>query len=262
MFNHARTLLVNLGGNVAARDYLGEELIPASFKPVVLPAYLQRIRQVLFGSDPDRYMLNYRSRQLLQLLHSSELAEYVLALDPRITYTPRSTGWDWDPAVFTPVVTTVTGGPLTIPLTQPAAPDQSGRLYYEFTVTNVSDDHLVVTQRTPPPQQRSTTLEFTNGSSQLVPLAATGYSCRVDSGNPGSWRVNLYLRPQFDLGQLAADLHSVGDPALTALFGTAKYQPYYTFHNCWRDNAELPYRLGGLVLALIYRTEEFRRVQS
>jgi hypothetical protein len=58
----------------------------------VLPEPLRRVRAVLFGRDPDRRTLLYRTRQFLALLHACELEEFVTAVDPRVTYLPLDRG--------------------------------------------------------------------------------------------------------------------------------------------------------------------------
>ena len=89
MLNHARTLLLNIPGlPVAPIDYPGEEQIPVLFKPVRLTPPLERARRLLFGNIPDRLMLNYRARQYMTLIHSTDLGSYVTELDSRITYWP------------------------------------------------------------------------------------------------------------------------------------------------------------------------------
>ena len=88
MFNHARTLLLNISGsNNPGSSYLGEELVPADYAAITLPSYIENVRRSLFGADPDRAMLNYRIRQLLTLIAGTDLQEYITDLDSRITYT-------------------------------------------------------------------------------------------------------------------------------------------------------------------------------
>jgi hypothetical protein len=69
-------------------DVLGEEYIPA-YRAAILPTYLTTARNLLFGSSPDRVFLNFRVQELLSFIHRTELAEFVYALDPRVTYWPK-----------------------------------------------------------------------------------------------------------------------------------------------------------------------------
>ena len=49
----------------------------------------------------------------------------------------------------------------------------------------------------------------------------------------------------------------LGEPLFLELFGVDdNAQPYATFKNLWNDHPNPMYRLGGLVLAMIYRTNE------
>ena len=64
MINHARTILLNREalGRPAIGTY-GEEYIPPNFKKKVLPGYLTRFHQVLFGSYGDAVYENFRMAQ-------------------------------------------------------------------------------------------------------------------------------------------------------------------------------------------------------
>lgn len=89
MINHARTLLLNVDSRTYLPDVLGEEYIPA-YRAAALPTYLTTARKLLFGSAPDRVFLNFRAQELLSFIHRTELAEFVYALDPRVTYWPKT----------------------------------------------------------------------------------------------------------------------------------------------------------------------------
>jgi len=89
MINHARTLLLNVDSRTYMPDVLGEEYIPA-YRPALLPTYLTTARKLLLGSAPDRVFLNFRAQELLSFIHRTELAEFVYALDPRVTYWPKT----------------------------------------------------------------------------------------------------------------------------------------------------------------------------
>jgi hypothetical protein len=84
MINHVRTLLANAPANTAD----GWEYVPADFTPRQLSSTISRIRRFVFGLQPTPTALNYRLRQVMQLLHATELETYVLAKDPRVTYLP------------------------------------------------------------------------------------------------------------------------------------------------------------------------------
>jgi hypothetical protein len=83
MINHARTLLLN--GHTTGP---GAEYISPDYKPKKLTGTLQNVWNMLYGKDLDDYAKNYRTRQLMTILHSTDLVKYVYALDPRVTYWP------------------------------------------------------------------------------------------------------------------------------------------------------------------------------
>jgi hypothetical protein len=89
MINHARTLLCNISGSQYQPQYLGEEYIPPQYAAAVMPSYLQAARRLIFGTQPERVFLNYRVRELMQIIHETEFADYVYDLDPRVTYWPE-----------------------------------------------------------------------------------------------------------------------------------------------------------------------------
>jgi hypothetical protein len=68
VLNHFRTLLVNVSAN---GEDIAEEKIPSNFTPARLPTCVQAVRRVLFGSSPDRAMLNYRTELDVRLGHRS-----------------------------------------------------------------------------------------------------------------------------------------------------------------------------------------------
>lgn len=89
MINHGRTLLLNQSGRTYQPQYLGEEYIPPLYGEIDLPSYLRTARRLIFGADPERVFLNFRTRELLHTIHETGLAEYLYDLDPRVTYWPE-----------------------------------------------------------------------------------------------------------------------------------------------------------------------------
>jgi hypothetical protein len=263
MFNHARTLLLNISGsNNPGFDYLGEELVPADYGALELPSYVQNIRNFFFGVAPDRAMLNYRIRQMLTLVAQTDLQPYITDLDSRITYTLGEDNTfaqhvTWDSSInryagTTDDVATVSGSP--------ERPDYTGKMYYQFNIDILSSTVIQISRQTPPLKSQNLSLSLTDGLSETFDLYYTGRNLRVNTINGGaSWIVSGYLRPQVDLSTIAENLSSAGDDILTELFGTKRIEPWNTFRNLWYDHPELSYKLGGLILALIYRTDKVRK---
>lgn len=258
MLNHFRTLLVNVN-DVGFSGDVGEELLPPGFRAVELPTALQSVRRVLFGSSPDRSMLDYRVKQLLAVVHSSELAEYVTSLDRRTTY-DFSSEQLVVAGIFTPTVTPVRSAPgdnLRV-LGAPSAPDATGKCRYDFVVRVVDTDSGRIEQASP--EVQNTLFDFVPGDRIAFP--GSGYSFRLTTNTVGqAWNVAIRLRPQKTLPTLVTELASIGEPALIQLFGIADDEPFKTFRNCWMQHPETPMKLAGLICALVYRTEE-RRLQG
>lgn len=258
MFNHARTLLLNINGsNNPGSSYLGEELVPADYAAITLPSYLENIRRPLFGAAPDRAMLNYRIRQLLTLVADTDLQEYITDLDNRITYTLGKDKTFAEHGTWSPVLTQYGGTLDDIATIGGIAerPDFTGKMFYQFNIDILSSTVIQIKRQTPPLKSQNLDLALTGDLSTAYDLYYTGHTLRVNTINPGAaWTVSGYLQPQLSLANIVSQLDSAGDDILTELFGTKRIEPWNTFRNTWYDHPELPYRLGGLVLALIYRT--------
>lgn len=256
MINHARTLLVNLSGASGYfPEYPGDELIPTDYQQIELPTYLDVIRMRLFGATPDRIMLNYRTAQLLQLIAATELQSYVLALDPRLTYdNPRDLART---SAFAPRIKRFQGNGQLSLLGNALPPDTTGQSMYAYQVT-VSGGDVTVSRQSFPTTITTEPIVLTSGLSQEIALPYSGYRFRIDTALPAGWTIRGFLRPQASLAEIAQGLKTIGEPYLLQLFGVTDVEPYLTFRNCWNQHPEFAYRLGGLILALIYRTEELR----
>lgn len=258
MFNHARTLLANqIAANGSPSPYLAEELTPPIFVPLITPDYLQSFRTVLFGYTPDRQMINYRTRQLMTLLHSTPLLDYVLRLDPRTTYRTGSDSSLVGDELFVPSILQISGVPATLYVTgQPEPPDIHGRIRQFFDVV-ASGAAVLISKITAPAQQDSFPLVLVDGLSALIPLTGTGLTCQFTSV-VGSWQIETFNRPQFDLGALTATLAELSETSFRRLFGETSDEPYATCRNLWYRQNEWPLRLGAVILAMIYRLDEVR----
>lgn len=290
MYNHARSLLVNIDGSTSVfSDVPGDELIPPGYKKIALPTYLENIRGKLFGAKPDRAMLNYRSSQLLTLIDSTDLREYVTDLDSRLTYT---TGKEIADNFFRPTVSDEadsnnTKQTLTL-LGKPTNPDASGISYYLYQAEaymqgGADYGYVTVSRLNWPKKEITETLYFENGLSQAVSLPYSGYSIKFKEENlpsvgftatgltyqenepakltleqPALFTIRGFLRPGNNLSSILNSVSNIGEPYLLQLFGTDNEEPFRTFKNCWATHPDFSYRLAGIVLAVIYRTEVLR----
>lgn len=80
MINHVRTLLHNMPPAAESDEY-----VPEDFVPVEAPEIVQKVKRLLWGRTPSSQV---RLRQIMQMLHATELEKYVVAKDLRITYLP------------------------------------------------------------------------------------------------------------------------------------------------------------------------------
>lgn len=244
--------------NIAYGGQPGDEYLPTDYVTVKnLPTYLQNLRNLLFGSNPDRIFSNYRVRQYLAVLHATELVEFVTELDPRVTYDTDNTDL-WSDSVFS--ITTSANSIHVIG--ELGSPDAAGRSLHEWDVRILTETTLEVIRHTPPQQHLVQTYEFTDGLSNLLLLPGSAAKFRIRESAGTRWSVRGIARPQKDLGEILHELSSAGASHMNQLFGvgspTAELEPFKTFRNLWFQHPELSYRLGGLLLAVIYRTEELR----
>jgi hypothetical protein len=257
MINHARNLLINVDGNGFFPNYIAEEIIPDDYHAKTVPSYVSAVRKVLFGTNPDRSMLNYRCRQYLSLLHSCELEQYVLDLDPRITYDFDSASLLDNESLFDVTAKQITGVANQLAVTgEVTPPDRTGQLLYEWSVSYTSPTTAITLLN--PIRGTTAAPVFTDGLSDRLSLPGSGlYIQHYDSA--AAWQVTYLARPQFDLGSIVADLQSINSTALLELFGVGSdlgaTEPFVTFRNLWNYHYALPYKLGGLLLALIYQTD-------
>jgi hypothetical protein len=257
MINHARTLLLNANySQVMPSTYPGEEYVPSSFVPIELTHSISNIRGALFGSNPDRATMNYRLHQYLSILHSTELGQFVLDLDPRITYWPRSKRGIFD-APFGVTVTeqsVTAGSSLSVSGTPSTSHDA---LFETFDVTVASSTTVTIKKTTGSPVSTTETFTVSNSSSGSIPLANTGVAFAIKLPiTADKWKVQVLRRPAYDLGQVVQNIEKRVSVATVdnLLLGSA--EPYKTFRNLWDKNEFLFYKLGGLLLGLVYRMDE------
>lgn len=272
MINHARNLLMNVSGNDYTR--IGEELIDPLFVPKTsLPSAIVNIRRVLFGATPDGEMLNYRCAQFLRLLHCCELGAYVTALDSRITY-DLTDAQLFQESLFTPAITVLDTDGATLAISGGSTPpsDASGRLCNVHTVElqsvaagPVATVYTELT-RTHPVRSQTDTLSVSAGSaSELFTLVGSGIRTRLfwPSGTPltqttGMWRIVSRSRPVYGPATLESALKNMGE-ALVDIFSRGSSrghtEPFSTFYELWSKHRFAEYRLGGLLLALIYQMD-------
>lgn len=293
MINHGRTLLLNIWAQSAQSQQAGYELIPADFRPLVLPSSLKLIWNTLFGRNPDQRFLNLRGRELLSYIHQTPLEDYLYKLDPRVTYWPEPTAtrFDYLPSIR---VTQVSGAKRSIAVGgEFVANNNIGRAKRQYTLSlNPGAVQPITLENTTEPiieedgnDDISTEMEFvaqTTVNTQTVYEASrsntsiaandiptvtlndTAVNVRLEplSTDPatlfGKWYIVLETNPAPVITTLFPSLELLGEPIFLELFGVVDEEPYATFKNVWFDHPLPAYRLSGLVMALIYRMEQIR----
>ena len=258
MINHARTLLLNVSGS--NRPTLGtyaEEYIP-SFSPVNVPTYLTMLNTTLFGVEPDYVFMNYRARELMAVLHSTEFRPYVTDLDDRITYDLQdNTFFDIDFGSTIDVITANNNLSPSIIGTY-TADSVRGRMYDTWNVTLGNGSVSAVNNIT-----NKTTADAWSITGNISPAYSLGGSnlsiIFSQTGAPltasGAWKVTSLTKPSSIAG-LETRLKLLGLEHFISLFSGT--EPYKTFKALWETHPQFHYRLTGILLAMIYKTEAYR----
>jgi hypothetical protein len=257
VINHVRTLLLNRAGTASyPLGYPGEEYVPADYRRRVLPQELEDLSRLLFGTGPDRACLNLWLARYTYMLHSlPELSSWMVESDTRITYLPPSNDlFDW--LLSGPRVTNLVNTK-SMAILGHWNETSSDRLYrrWVLTVTGATTLEASYTDDLGVPQV--TVLNFTpSGGVGTTSLPGTSLTTLFEATVGASWNVEWLARPTDGLADralLVAD--SLPDNVETLLFGTAAYEPYKTFMSLWRSHPDRLCRLGGVLLALAWRTE-------
>jgi hypothetical protein len=257
MINHVRTLLLNKARGGYGPETPGEEYVPVDFLPVVESAVVKKVRQTLFGTAPDRHMLNYRLHQLMPLLHVTELEQYLLALDDRTTYWPSQETRLYRDA-FVPSINPIGNfdGDLAL-IDTLIANEQGGQMRYWWEVEVTSGSTVNVKQLLPPHGSATTNYVLTNGRSNVIALLGSSMSFTFSGPAGAVWHVDALARPERTLAELLGALKAgitLADEL--TLFGTNPAEPYRTFRNLWNDNEKYAYQAAGLLMAVAYRMSE------
>ena len=257
MINHIRTLLMNKLADPGLLE-LGEEFIEPTFLPKTVPGAAQRYRQVLFGANPDRAMLNYRLYQYMVLLHETDLVEFIMEPDSRITYDFAGRPF-FDPMVYVPNVEQRIGSGKSLNLYgPPMVPDSSGDMYRSWIITIKSGSTVDVSEQgVNPVLINNYPYTITGGLSSHIPIVGSpeNYFIFQDAVVGSQWFVNQYSRPQASLGTLLEAARAVEEPSLVELFSRTSprgnTEPVQTFYNLFTEHQEVAYALGGLLLAIV-----------
>ena len=221
---------------VVNMNFPGEEYISPNFVPVEIPTEIKRLWDKIFGTDPDRYMLNYRGQELMATLHSTELAENVLDYDNRITYWPLKNDSFYN-FNFGNVVTSLNPYAVNVSFSGPAIADnEEGRLYNFWKVTVKDVDTVTVKRLTPPVVEIDYEYTITDGLSSEISLPGSTQKFLFETvADNSSWIIESFARPAKTMIDVINDLQKVvsaGDEAW--LWGQYPEEPFLTYKNLWK----------------------------
>lgn len=235
----------------------GAEVIAPGYRPLTLTGPLESVRRVLFGAAPDLGYALYRTAQYLNLLHALETSDWVLALDPRVTYDPNRSGFGLEYAEGVSYRLGENGQTAQLFVVgDPAADDELGRLEFDWAIDLGGG---LVTARAlfagPGSDESAGAAAFTSGISPLIPLPRSdGLAVRLQEAAAASWLLTVRCRPAKSLGQVRSELLALD--ATDRLFSAE--EPYATARALWQDSQLLAESLSGLLLAYLYRLEARR----
>lgn len=256
MPNMARTLLLNADGSqyqdTSAYAY---EYVPPYYRPVALPAELLTVRRALFGSEPDMAGMNYTLWQYMRVLHSTEFDEYVYALDSRVTYLNSKS------CVAQQYGITVADGGAALDFTGvPALGGGSGRMSDTWRLVRAHPAYTITNLRTG--RQATHYPTVVDNLTSYMPL--TGYDSYMVrlwlavAGVQTAWHMAYLAEPSIDMGLVARAAAAANISAAAYAYLFPSRMPYTLFKELWEQHSQLSYKLSGLLLALVYRTQELR----
>lgn len=258
MFNHFRTLLLNMDGHISTdTNYPGEELVPSDFRSVTLPQHIKSIRSTIFGPAPDRAMLNYRIRSLLPLVHTPKFEQFVLELDSRITYVPFDNNF-YDLSLVQATVDKVVGDNNLI--ITGIKPTNDTTLYHQFYIKIWNPTDVQIRRITEPTSTNTLSYTVTNGISDALPFTGFPMFFSFVPFTGSEWQVSFLITPTTKIGTLFTNLLINNSNDIETLFSTPQMDStFIALRSIWTNHRQImPNRLAALVVALVYRTEELR----
>jgi len=247
MVNDFRCLLANL---TPTQDFdPGEVFVPPDYTPRTLDRFELTIRNVLFGTNPDRLMVNYRCFQFLRLLHASKWAEAVTAVDRRTTYDP----WIWPGTQVNWSKEVISNSTLGILLSGIVTPNDAEGVCNDLYTVRINNLGTATILR------RSVTIAnipytFSNGVSNPIALGNTGLNVVFNAvpSNGQSADILVPREPGWSLGQIELEIMDKVDfGTISALVNAGTDMQSITSTNLWYRSRDTQARLCGIVMALV-----------
>lgn len=252
MINRVRTLLMNRGREGNDLRLPGEEYIPANFVRRTQPIWLRRIYARLFGARPDRLFINYRMRQLMQMIHATPLTEFVSIAEGDITYLPFRD--ELNGRLFQQMVTPAGAAYLH---GGHSADEAIGQTAYAWTVQLIAADTVRVTSQLPVATHVDVAVTFSNGLSSVIPLLPKKLTTRFNTNDVGfSYRVQSTVRPTTDIATVLASAFS-GEEGLDTLklFNPTLAAEQSMYYDIWATHPQFVMRYAAACLAIANFTE-------
>ena len=257
MINHVRTLLMNKGRDGNPIEDFGEEYIPSDFIPKRLSIPLATVNRTLFGGNPDRLFINYRMRQIMALMHSTDLSQDVLATDSRVTYLPMRN--DLFDDAFKIAIKRIAGPALQVYVRGEHLVNMgSGIVHQMWDVEVLENDQVRVLKRREPFQESTTTVNYDDGLSTPVTLLGSELTVQFPPA-PVGYRLQIEsnARPQLDVAELLNQLSiSFGERGVSEVFPPLAPEPFATWFAIYNTHPLAVYRFTALLLAIAARIEQ------
>lgn len=253
MINHVRTLLMNRKRNGHGLDTFGEEYIPAEFVPKKLNVALSLAHRTLFGGKPDRVYVNYRMRQIMELMHATPLAVDIVDKDPRITYLPFKQDLFAD--AFKIEVTRISGPARVVHVAGTHTTNFSSGIVQQLWDVEVTDSGQArVWKRREPFADNS----YAFDDKTPVPLAGSELKLYLHDA-PVGYRLQIQsnARPTLDISELLRQLSTAfGERGLQEVFPPIAPEPVATWARIWNESHLSAMRFTALLLAIAHRIEQ------
>ncbi len=253
MINHVRTLLLNRGREGHGLDEYGEEYIPTSFVPRKLNQALSLAHSALFGGSPDRLFLNYRMRQLMQLMHASPMESDILHKDSRVTYLPFKD--DLFEAAFRVELNQLAGPSTIVHVSGMHDANMSAGIVEQLWDVEVTGLNEVTVNKRRKPLQTATYAWFDDNP---IPLAGSNLSIHLHTATVGyRAQVRSRARPAMDISEVLAGLSTAfGERGLQEVFPPLAPEPVATWYRIWNESHLSAMRFTALLLAMAERIDQ------
>ena len=261
MINGVRTLLMNRGRDGYAM-LAGEEYIPPDYVRRDQPIWLKRIYRMLFGASPDRLFVNYRMRQLMEIIHATPLHEFVSETGDDLTYLPFRDDFGADTFHRTVVPPDNTNVSIYV-YGEYAADEAIGKTTYSWTVQVLTSTTVQVTSHIPERHIIEVPLVFSGGLSNAIPLLGSTAITKFSAAPVGfAYKVQDVVRPIRDITEVlhATFLDAEGMDE-TRIFEPTVSANQRMYFDIWRKHPQAVMKYAAALLAIANYTANQEAVE-